>query len=121
MITLHPAEALALKDKIGSLAPGLKADITVLAAQDPEPGASLLKTHLQDVQMVWVGGKLLYGNSEVVQQIKPDVCEFLQVHGSSKRICVKDAKNVVPKSDETKEAIQTVLQANFANLAPLVP
>jgi 5-methylthioadenosine/S-adenosylhomocysteine deaminase len=121
MITLHPAEALALNDKIGSLAPGLKADITVLAAQDPEPGASLLKTHLQDVQMVWVGGKLLYGNSEVVQQIKPDVCEPLQVHGSSKRICVKDAKNVVPKSDETKEAIQTVLQANFANLAPLVP
>ena len=32
----------------------LKADITVLRSRDDEATKSLLKTHLQDVQMVWV-------------------------------------------------------------------
>src|SRR6476469_4580194 len=59
MITANPAQALALSDKIGTLAQGLKADITVLASQDPDATDSLLRTHLQDVQMVWVGGELL--------------------------------------------------------------
>jgi len=56
MITENPAEALALSDKIGTLAPGLKADITVLASEDADPTESLLKTRLEDVEMVWVGG-----------------------------------------------------------------
>lgn len=57
MITENPAEALALSDKIGTLAPGLKADITVLASEDADPTETLLKTRLEDVEMVWVGGR----------------------------------------------------------------
>jgi 5-methylthioadenosine/S-adenosylhomocysteine deaminase len=121
MITANPAQALALSDKIGTLARGLKADITVLASQDPDATDSLLRTHLQDVQMVWVGGELLYGNAAVVQAVKPNLCEPLLVHGSSKQICVKDTTNPTPKSDQTKEQIQSILQANMTNLAPLVP
>jgi len=121
MVTENPAKALALSDKIGTLVVGLKADITVLASQAPDITDSLLKTHLQDVQMVWVGGELLYGTDAVVQAVKPDLCEPLLVHGSSKRICVKDTKSSAPKSDQTKQQIQSILQANMTNLAPLVP
>ena len=121
MITANPAKALAVSDKIGTLTQGLKADITVLASQDPDATESLLKTHLQDVQMVWVGGELLYGNAAVVQAVKPNLCEPLLVHGSSKRICVKDTKNPAPKSNQTKQQIQSILQGTVTNLAPLVP
>jgi len=34
---------------------------------------------------------------------------------------VKDANNPVPKSDQTKQQIQAILEANMRHLAPLVP
>jgi 5-methylthioadenosine/S-adenosylhomocysteine deaminase len=43
MITVNPAQALALDAKIGRLAPRLKADITVLRANGAGPHESLLR------------------------------------------------------------------------------
>ena len=121
MITVNPSKALALDAQIGKLAPGLKADITVLQSKNSDPHQSLLNTHLQDVQMVWVGGNLLYGNKTVVEKVKPAQCEALTVHGSEKRVCVKDTKENVTKATQTLAEIQAILQANFSNLAPLTP
>jgi 5-methylthioadenosine/S-adenosylhomocysteine deaminase len=121
MITSHPAKALALDDKIGQLKQGLKADITVIHSNDADPALSLLRTHLQDVQMVWVGGKILYGNSSVVRKLRPDGCEPLLVHGSPKLVCVSDPQAGVPKSDETLSAIEDKLRAAYSGLAPLAP
>jgi cytosine/adenosine deaminase-related metal-dependent hydrolase len=58
LITINPARALALEDHIGRLAPGLKADITAIRSNDSDANQSLLEIHLQDVEMVWVGGEL---------------------------------------------------------------
>ena len=121
MITVNPSKALALDSEIGKLAQGLKADITVLQSKNSDPHQSLLNTHLQDVQMVWVGGNLLYGNKTVVEKVKPTQCEALTVHGSEKRICVKDTKENVTKATQTLAEIQAILQANYSNLAPLTP
>jgi 5-methylthioadenosine/S-adenosylhomocysteine deaminase len=121
MITVNPARALALEEQIGRLAPGLKADITVLRAQGSDPTKSLLRAHLQDVQMVWVGGKLLYANRAILDKVKPGQCEALLVHGSQKRVCVKDVQPTVPKSAETLEQIREVLRSNYPLLAPLTP
>jgi len=121
MITVHPAKALALDGSIGQLKQGLKADITVINANDPDPTLSLMKTHLEDVQMVWVGGKLLYGSEPAVQTLRKDECEPLLVHGSQKRVCVSAPQASVPKSDETLAAIRDKLQAAYSGLAPVVP
>jgi cytosine/adenosine deaminase-related metal-dependent hydrolase len=83
MNTVNPAKALALDAHMGKLAVGLKADITVLASQDPDPAQSLLKSHLEDVHMVWVAGNLLYASEAILEQVKPGQCEPLQVHGVS--------------------------------------
>ena len=99
----------------------MKADITVLASKNSDPHESLLNTHLQDVQMVWVGGNLLYGNKTVLEKVKPTQCEALTIHGSEKRVCVKDPKENVPKATQTLAEIQAILQANYSNLAPLTP
>jgi 5-methylthioadenosine/S-adenosylhomocysteine deaminase len=121
MITVNPAKALALDGQIGELKQGLKADITVLSANDTDPTQSLLKTHLQDVQMVWVGGALLYGSESILQALKKDACEPLLVHGSKKRLCVDNPSATVPKSDETLAVITQKLQNAYSGLAPLVP
>jgi adenine deaminase len=98
MITVNPAKALALDTFVGQLAPGFKADITVLREGDNDPTKSLLKTHLQDVQMVWVGGDLLYANKTILDKIKPGECEAMLVYGSQKKVCVKNTKLQVPKA-----------------------
>jgi hypothetical protein len=40
-----------------------------------------------DVEMVWVGGELLYGTVEVVQTMRPSGCEPVMVQGARKAIC----------------------------------
>jgi 5-methylthioadenosine/S-adenosylhomocysteine deaminase len=121
LITVNPATALALETQIGKLAAGFKADVTVLEAHDPDPGRSLLKTQLPDVHMVWVGGELLYGDETVLEQVKAGVCEAFQVQGANKRVCVKDTKEPVAKSTQTKAEIQARLLAHYPQLAPLAP
>jgi len=121
MITVNPAKALALDAFIGRLAPGLKADITVLRARDDDPNKSVMKTHLQDVQMVWVGGDLLYANKAILDKIKPGECEAMLVYGSQKRVCVKNTKLQVLKGAQTLEDIRTILHTNYPLLAPLTP
>src|SRR5437870_882808 len=121
MITVKPAKALALDAFIGRLAPNLKADITVLRALDDDATKSLLKTHLQDVQMVWVGGDLLYANKAILDKIKPGECEAMLVYGSQKKVCAKNTKLQVPKGAQTLEEIRTILHTNYPLLAPLTP
>jgi len=120
MITRNPATALALETQIGSLAPGLKADITVLRAQASDPHRSLLANHPQDVEMVWVGGELLYGRATLLQTLKANQCEPLQVNGAAKRVCVADSTAPVSKSSQTLDRIRAILLEKYAQLAPLV-
>jgi cytosine/adenosine deaminase-related metal-dependent hydrolase len=121
MITINPATALALDHHVGKLAPGLKADITVLKSKSSDPYESLLNSHLQDVQMVWVGGNLLYGNKPIVRKVKPGQCEDLKVYGSNKQICVRDGTERVPKNNQTLGTMKEILQQAYPGLAPLTP
>ena len=120
MITKNPATALALETQIGSLATGFKADITVMRSQATNAHRSLLANHPQDVEMVWVGGELLYGRETVLQRIKPDRCDPLLVNGVRQRVCVADQTNPVPGSNQRLPDIRTTLLAKYPQLAPLV-
>jgi len=121
MITTRPAKALALDTFVGKLAPGMKADITVLRERDTDPTQSVMKTHLQDVQMVWVGGDLLYASKAILDKIKPGQCEPMVVYGSQKTVCVKNTKLQVLKAGQTLEEIRTILHTDYPLLAPLTP
>jgi 5-methylthioadenosine/S-adenosylhomocysteine deaminase len=119
LITVNPATALAVDELIGKLAANMKADITIVKALNADPNKSLLASHLQDIQMVWVGGKLLYGNQAIVEEIRPGQCEPLAVYGSNKRICVKDSAK--PNSNQTLSDKKTRLLGLYPGLAPLTP
>lgn len=121
MITVNPAKALALENYIGALKAGLKADIAVFKAKDQNQAKSLLKSQLEDVEMVWVGGNLLYGDETTVTKVKPSGCDQLLVHGSKKRICVQNPGSKVLKSGQNLSDIQNALQSSYPGLAPLVP
>jgi len=119
MITVNPAKALAVDDRIGTLAVGFKADITVTTRHDADPSINLLKVHLPDVRMVWVGGQLLYGDAPIVEAVRPGACEPFLIHGAEKRVCVADASSHAPNHGETLASLQSALQRYYAQLAPL--
>lgn len=120
MITVNPARALALDTLIGRIAPGFKADLTVLRAQHENPYRSLLANHPQDVEMVWIGGELLYGRESLVQRFRPNQCEALEANGMKKRLCVVDTVNPVPGSGDSLATIRSRLLEKYPQLSPLV-
>jgi hypothetical protein len=71
--------------------------------------------------MVWVGGKLLYGDEPVVEELKKGQCEPLKVHGATKRVCVKDPKDSKDKKGQTLSNIRRALRRAYPGLAPLAP
>ena len=56
-----------------------------------------------------------------MDKVKPEQCEALTVYSSDKRVCVKDTKEQVDKATQTLAEIQSILQSNYSNLAPLTP
>jgi hypothetical protein len=121
MITSNPARALALDRHLGRLRPGYKADLVVLRAQDSDPVRSLFRNSLPDVQMVWVGGRALYGNEIAMLRLRPAGCERILVKGSRKRICVADSADPAPEADRTLAEIEAGLRRFCTNPAPLAP
>ena len=119
MITSNPAKALALDGAIGRLAPGFKADVTVVARLDPDPSINLLKAHLPDVQMVWIGGQLLYGDKAFVEGVRPNACEAFLVKGTEKRLCVADSTSTVPKHEQKLSDLTSILLQHYPQLARL--
>lgn len=121
MITAYPAGALALGTDIGALAPNHKADITVLSRHDSNVNDNLLKAHLEDVELVMLAGRALYGESIALSTLRPAECEAFDVHGVNKRVCVRDPRPDVAKSDQSLADIRSALKARYPGLAPLVP
>jgi cytosine/adenosine deaminase-related metal-dependent hydrolase len=121
MITQRPARALSLGDYIGTLAPGKKADITVLKRRASGPNASLLKAEMRDVEMVWIGGRLLYGEAATVEAVHPGTCEAVETGGVAKKLCVADPASQAPGATETFAEIDHLVRAAYPNPIPLVP
>ncbi len=115
MITARPARALSLGEYIGSLQVGKKADISILKRRAKNPNASLLKSEMRDVEMVWIGGRLLYGDTAAVEQIRPAACELVEVGDVSKRLCVADSASKVPGATQTFAEIDKLIRAVYPN------
>jgi 5-methylthioadenosine/S-adenosylhomocysteine deaminase len=128
MATTHAATALALDSRLGSLAPGMLADLAVYAGDTSQPYDTILAAKPAQVSLVMVGGARLYGDPELA----PLNCETIDVCGASKFACVAKGQHT-DKLDQTFAQIQTALSQammdadaqtptdgfDFAPLAPL--
>lgn len=89
MVTANAAAVLALDDQIGHLAAGYKADVVVIGGDTQQPYASVLAAGPADVRMVYIDGRLHYGDDQL-QSIAPSSpgCEAISICGRNKFICV---------------------------------
>ena len=61
MVTINAAKAFWMQERIGSLEEGKLADLLVVKAQDDNPYENLLKTKMEDIELLTICGKLIYG------------------------------------------------------------
>ena len=132
MTTQNAAIALALDDRIGTLAPGFLADIVVVAGSG-DPYAVLVAARPVDVMLTMIGGRVLYGDAVIQLAAAPaPPCEAIDVCGAPKFLCVAESSSA-DKLNQTYAQIKTTLEAalvdldgvatngyEFAPLAPLV-
>jgi hypothetical protein len=92
MATINAARALGLDGVLGSLAPGKKADLVVLAGDPTRPYEALLAATPAEVRLVMVGGVPLYGEAGLAPLGPPAPgCEQLAICGVDKFLCVAQA------------------------------
>jgi cytosine/adenosine deaminase-related metal-dependent hydrolase len=61
MVTANAAKAFWMDDRIGSLDEGKLADLLVIRAKDENPYENLLGAKMEDIELITIAGKPLYG------------------------------------------------------------
>ena len=117
MITKNAAESLGMPERIGRLAVGYEADVTVIAGSG-SPYAALVNAEVEDVRLVFLAGRPLYGDDAIMRGAlrftdPNDWCEPLDVCGADKRICVKSSATSTDKFNETLSDIESILEEMY--------
>jgi hypothetical protein len=116
MATAVPARIARIDDKVGSLQPGLFADLVVLKGDVSQPFAAIVQAQAVDIQLVLVGGVALYGTEELMNQFKVSL-EPVDVYGV-KRLLNFPALSC-RKFADAEQRLKEALSKYNLNLAPL--
>jgi 5-methylthioadenosine/S-adenosylhomocysteine deaminase len=121
MSTKNAAIVLGLDGVIGSIAPGLAADLVVVSPKAIDPYASIVAATPADVRLTMVGGQILYGDL-ALQPAAPAApgCEAFDACGAPKFLCVATT-TTTDKLDETYAQIASALDAAMTNVDTLTP
>lgn len=87
MATRNAAEAMGMGHRLGTLAPGMVADISIFAGKTSNPHRDILEAAPEDVLAVFRAGRILYGDDQLVAALASN-CDLLDVCGEAKRACV---------------------------------
>ena len=87
MATTIPAKISRLDQYVGSLAPGMLADVVVIRGSGANPYQAVLQATPADILLVVVGGQPLYGDPDLLTQLLPGTSlEPITVCGANKLI-----------------------------------
>jgi 5-methylthioadenosine/S-adenosylhomocysteine deaminase len=114
MVTSKAAEAMKFEKEIGALKPGMRADLLVLAGDRAKPYDALVTAELDQVRLVVVRGRALYGEPGLMTALEPNTyCETVTICGAAKVICVKETETSPDKLDQTLGDIITALETGY--------
>jgi len=91
MATINNATALRIIDVVGTIRPGLVADIAIFDGSSADNAyRAVIEGHPSKVALVLRGSKVLYGDDNVISVLNTtDECEAVDVCGSAKKLCIK--------------------------------
>ena len=115
MVTVNPARSLGWEDLTGRIRPGLAADLLVISSSPDglnEPYEELITASEADVQLVMVGGDPLYGDPDLMADLKPGDHELVMAPSFTK--AVDTTRDGVPKGQQTLADIEGVLASTMS-------
>lgn len=120
MITYLPAKALGMEDRLGKLSKDYVADIVVFEYDSLRDYSDLTKLGVEDVKLVFIGGKPLFGLKRWMDEIPhQNYCEEINICGDEKIICVKTTDSSANKFNQTLSDIVNILRTNYPGLTEL--
>jgi hypothetical protein len=111
MVTINAAKALGLGSVLGSLAPGMRADVLVITGDALAPYDALLAATPGNVRLVLVNGVPLYGDDELAA-LGPQApgCEVIPSCCADKFVCVAETGGTAAnKLGQTLVEIEQIL------------
>ncbi|MFI5290613.1 MAG: amidohydrolase family protein, partial [Polyangia bacterium] len=132
MVTTNAAKVVALSDRLGRIQAGYLADLAVFAGDGKRPYDAVLAASPSTVELVMVGGVVLYGD-QLFQPAGPadPGCEPLDMCGQPKFLCAatRDGTNKLDQSfADLKAALEQAMRdadaqtpADGWSFAPLPP
>jgi hypothetical protein len=88
MATSNAAVASGFDAQIGKLAQGMMGDVVVFASNGNENWRAVIAAASEDVALVLRGGKVLYGDAELVRAVSGSGCDALDVCSVPKAVCL---------------------------------
>ncbi|HEX4455685.1 MAG TPA: amidohydrolase family protein [Kofleriaceae bacterium] len=121
MATANAAKVLALDSQIGAIAPGYLADLAVYAGDTNAPYDAVLAAKPNSVELVMVGGVVLYGDAALVQAgpAAPG-CESIDICGVPKFLCAATS-DTANKLDQTYAQIQAAIVQGLSDADAATP
>jgi 5-methylthioadenosine/S-adenosylhomocysteine deaminase len=107
MATSVPAKLARVDHRIGQLKAGLYADLLVIRRKEGSAYDSVVTASPADVQLVVVGGRPVYGDSTLMQQLAPDKkLALVTICGASKAVDLGNTIAAQSSWDAVKASLQ---------------
>jgi len=120
MMTEYPAIICGYDKFVGQIKEGLRADITVLKKKDDDPYKSVLKSAMEDVNLVMVDGQPLYGDMEYYPKFdKGNDYEIIEVNNKDKAVDITEEN--LEKGDQTLADLFKILNESFEDIKKNIP
>jgi hypothetical protein len=120
MVTRNPARTLHWQGYVGSLRPGLRADLFLLRRPAASPGAppyrSLIDADEDDVRLVLIDGQPVAGTQGRMAKLGRGGTELLAVPGTAYTRAIDVTADGVPSGDETFARFSAELRLALAAL-----
>jgi len=102
MITVNPAKAFRVHNELGSIDKGKLGDLLIISGNKKYPYSALVNARLEDISLVLMEGKPLYGDSDFEHIFRDLECDYSRVSINNKsKIIVGDPKGLLEKIRKT--------------------
>ena len=120
MATSNPAQLAKVDGKIGSIKPGLYADLLLIKKSDLDPYRTLLLSNPPDVRLVIINGTAVYGDKDLMNKLHAGhALQPLELCETEKALFIEPVAGVPASWKEVTELLNSKLNRWGSSLAPL--
>jgi hypothetical protein len=115
---VNPATAIGWKGRAGQLVSGAAADMVVIRQRNSDPYRNLIEATEEDIELVLVDGKPVYGEPKLMRALKAEKTELLVPRRGRAKALALDARSNTGCGSfgEIRERLQTLLRFENARL-----